>query len=122
LDPNGGENIIRVDQGAPGNNAVAKVPDLATLSALPRATADGGLGEFLDDDGVVASIAPFVAASLGGPGPAIDGVMHWLAITQAASFPPCPGPGCLTPNNGPPPTTISGAQWGQAKGGTPINP
>jgi pimeloyl-ACP methyl ester carboxylesterase len=117
LDPNGGENIIRVDQGAPGNNAVAKVPDLATLSALPRATADGGLGEFLDDDGVVASIAPFVATSLGGPGPVIDGVMHWLDITQAASFPPCPGPGCLTPNNGPPPTMLASPspKWGQEK-------
>jgi pimeloyl-ACP methyl ester carboxylesterase len=115
LDPNGGENLVRVDQGAAGNNAVAKVPDLATLSALPRATAWGGLGEFIDDDGLVASIAPFVATSLGGPGPVVGGVMHWLDITQAASFPPCPGSSCLTPDNGPPPTTINGAKWGQEK-------
>ena len=121
LDPDGGENIIRVDQGAPGNNAVAKVPDLATLSALPRATAEGGLGEFLDDDGLVASIAPFVATSLGGPGPVVNGVMTWLDITEA-SFPPCvvlppPAPPCLAPNNGPPPTTLTSPspKWGQEK-------
>jgi hypothetical protein len=110
-------HIIRVDQGSPGNNAVAKVPDLASLSALPRATAEGGLGEFLDDDGLVASIAPFVATSLGGPGPVVNGVMTWLDITEAASFPPCPGAGCLTPDNGPAPTTLASPspKWGQEK-------
>jgi pimeloyl-ACP methyl ester carboxylesterase len=116
LDPDGGENLIRVDQGAAGNNAVMKVPDLATLAALPRATAEGGLGEFLDDDGLVASLpqASFVACSLGGPGPVVNGIQTWLDITEA-SFPPCSGVGCLTPNNGPPPTTINGAKWGQEK-------
>ena len=41
-----------VDQGAPGNNAVAKVPDLATL-ARPAAGdgAAAALGSFIDDDG-----------------------------------------------------------------------
>jgi len=60
-DPDTGENILRVDQGSPGNNAIAKVPDLANLALLPHSTAFGGLGNFLDDDGIVAAAAPFVA-------------------------------------------------------------
>src|SRR4030095_10058523 len=32
LDPDGTENLVRVDQGSAGNNAVAMVPDLSTLS------------------------------------------------------------------------------------------
>ena len=40
-DPNS-QALIQVDQGAPGNNAVAKVTNLGSLAALPRATAHGG--------------------------------------------------------------------------------
>src|SRR5262249_147146 len=112
LDPDSGKSILLVDQGATGNNAVTKVPDLAGLSLLPPSTAEGGLGNFIDDDGVVASLASFVATSVGGPGPVVDGVQTWLDITEA-SFPPCgaPTPTCLAPNNGPAPTTINGAKW-----------
>src|SRR5215470_12494548 len=109
IDPDGGENIIRVDQGAAGNNAIAKVPDLATLAALPRATADGSLGEFLDDDGVVASIAAFVATSIGAPGPVVDGLQTWQDITEG------PMPAAAVPDNGPPPTALPGTRWGQEK-------
>jgi pimeloyl-ACP methyl ester carboxylesterase len=109
LDPDGGENLLRVDQGGTGNNAVAKVPDLASLAALPRATADGGLGEFLDDDGIVASIAPFVATSIGAPGPVVGGLQTWQDITEG------PMPAAVVPNNGPPPTTLPGTRWGQEK-------
>ncbi len=120
LDPDNGKSILLVDQGSPGNTAVAKVPDLAGLGLLPPSTAEGGLGNFVDDDGIVASLASFVATSLGGPGPLVgpmgDQVQSWLDITEA-SFPPCgaPSPTCLAPFNGPAPTTINGAKWGQEK-------
>jgi pimeloyl-ACP methyl ester carboxylesterase len=109
LDPDAGENLIRVDQGAPGNNAVEKVPDLATLAALPRSTALGGLGGFLDDDGLVASIASFVATSVGAPGPVVDGLQTWQDITEG------PMPPSVLPNNGPPPTALPAGRWGQEK-------
>ncbi|HYR95105.1 MAG TPA: hypothetical protein VEM57_00160 [Candidatus Binatus sp.] len=109
LDPDSGENLVRVDQGAPGNNAVAKVPDLAVLAALPRATALGGLGGFLDDDGLVASIASFVATSVGAPGPVVNGLQTWQDITEG------PMPPSVLPNNGPPPTALPGPKWGQEK-------
>ena len=109
LDPDGGENLIRVDQGAAGNNAVAKVPDLGTLAALPRATADGGLGEFIDDDGVVAALASFVATSIGAPGPVVGGLQTWQDITEG------PMPPAVVPNNGPAPTSLPAPKWGQEK-------
>jgi pimeloyl-ACP methyl ester carboxylesterase len=111
LDPDEGENLIRVDQGAAGNNAVEQVPDLGVLVALPRSTALGGLGGFLDDDGIVASIASFVATSVGAPGPVVNGLQTWLDITEG----PLP-PGVL-PNNGPPPVTLTPPipKWGQEK-------
>jgi pimeloyl-ACP methyl ester carboxylesterase len=109
LDPDTGENIIGVDQGAPGNNAIAKVPDLAVLSVLGHTTAYGGLGSFLDDDGLVAKIAPFVATSLGAPGPTVNGLLTWQDITEG------PIPAKFIPNLGPPPTTLPGNRWGQEK-------
>jgi pimeloyl-ACP methyl ester carboxylesterase len=108
-DPDSGENYIRVDQGAPGNNAVEVVPDLGTLLALPRSTALGGLGGFLDDDGLVASIASFVATSVGAPGPVVDGLQTWQDITEG------PMPASVLPDNGPPPTALPAPRWGQEK-------
>jgi pimeloyl-ACP methyl ester carboxylesterase len=113
LDPDTGKSILIVDQGAAGNNAVAKVPDLATLSALPHSTAFGGLGSFIDDDGIVAVLASFVATSVGAPGPLIgppgDQVLTWQDITEGPFGP------TIVPNNGPPPTTLPGTKWGQEK-------
>jgi pimeloyl-ACP methyl ester carboxylesterase len=110
LDPDTTENILRVDQGAVGNNALAKVPDLANLGLLPRSTAFAGLGNFVDDDGLVAGIAPFVAVSVGAVGPTSpDGAFQtWFEI---------PGfvPASATPYNGPAPTTLPGAIWGQER-------
>src|SRR5262249_49741741 len=106
-DPNTGENILGVDQGASGNNAINKVPDLFGLSLLPLATAEGGLGEFLDDDGIVASVAPFVATSLGAPGPTVNGLVTWQSIDDG------PLPASVLPDNGPAPTTLPGTKWGQ---------
>ena len=86
LDPDSSENILRVDQGSAGNYAIAKVPDIANLGLLPRATAFGGLGNFLDDDGIVAGAAPFVSTSVGGPGQQIDGIQTWRTITEVPSL------------------------------------
>jgi hypothetical protein len=111
LDPDGTENILRVDQGTPGNDAVAVVPDLATLSALMPSTAQGGLGQFVDDDGFVASIASFVATSVGaqGPPPPPGGLLTWQDITEG------PMPPAVLPNNGPAPTALPAGKWGQEK-------
>jgi pimeloyl-ACP methyl ester carboxylesterase len=108
-DPDGNENIVGVDQGSAGNNAIAKVPDLATLAVLGDTTAFGGLGSFLDDDGVVASIASFVATSVGAPGPVVAGHLTWQDITEG------PLPASVLPNNGPAPTALPGGKWGQEK-------
>jgi pimeloyl-ACP methyl ester carboxylesterase len=107
LDPDTGENIIGVDHGAPGNNAIDVVPDLSVLGALPDATAYGGLGNFVDDDGSVASLAFFVASSVGAPGPDVGGLQTWQDITEL------PMPGSVLPDNGPEPTTLPGGDWGQ---------
>jgi pimeloyl-ACP methyl ester carboxylesterase len=109
LDPDGTESIVRVDQGALGNNAVEIVPDLSTLSLLPRATAFGGLGSFVDDDGAVAVLASFVATSVGAPGATVDGLLTWQDIGEG------PLPPAVLPNNGPAPTALPGMRWGQEK-------
>ena len=114
-DPDGGQTILQVDQGTPGNNAIARVPELGLLSVLPPGTVDGLFGSFLDDEGVAAAASPAFAASIGAPGPTVDGLRTWLDITERASFPPCPGAGCQTPDNGPPPVTLPGGPWGSEK-------
>ena len=113
-DPDVGRNILRVDQGAPGNYALAVVPDLGLLGALPVATAYGSLGSFLDDDGFVAPAAPFVATSMGGLDILVDGARRWRDITEGVSS-------SLIPNNGPPPTTLPGTVWGQEREVTRID-
>jgi hypothetical protein len=85
------------------------VPDLATLAALPAATALGGLGGFLDDDGRLASIASFVATAGGAPGPVVNGLQTWLDITEG------PMPPSVLPNEGPAPTALPATRWGQEK-------
>ncbi|MEO8605238.1 MAG: hypothetical protein ABI629_21900, partial [bacterium] len=105
-DPDTGQIILQVDQGSPGNNAVAKVPDLANLAALPQATVQGGIGSFIDDDGFIASLATFVSTSVGSAGPVLGGLTTWLDNSVAQ-------PPAALPNNGPPPTTLPGAIWGQ---------
>ena len=113
LDPNS-QVIIQVDQGAPGNNVIKKVPDLATLSIIPAATPAGALGTFIDDDGIVAKVASFVATSVGSPGPVVNGLLTWLDISH-------PQPASVVPNLGPPPTMLPGKRWGQQKEVTDIN-
>jgi pimeloyl-ACP methyl ester carboxylesterase len=117
VDADGGQAILQVDQGAEGNNAIAKVPDLGLLGILPPGTVEGLFGSFLDDDGLTAAAAPAFAASIGAPGPVVNGLVTWLDLGERAGFPPCPGPACLTPDNGPPPAAIPASTaagfWGR---------
>ena len=106
-DPDTGQIILQVDQGAAGNNAVAKVPDLAALVALPQATVLGGIGSFIDDDGFIAAFASFVATSVGATGPIVGPLTTWQDITEG------PLPPAVLPNNGVAPTTLPGSVWGQ---------
>ncbi|MBX3024346.1 hypothetical protein KF840_05490 [bacterium] len=108
-DPDSGQIILQVDQGSAGNNAVAKVPDLAPLAVLPQATVYGGIGSFIDDDGFIAGLASFVATSVGAAGPIVGGLTTWLDFDEGP-FPPA-----AVPDNGPPPTTLPGTIWGQEK-------
>jgi hypothetical protein len=91
------------------NGAIAAVPELAPLALLPDATALGGLGTFVDDDGAIASFASFVATSVGAPGPTVDGRLTWQDITEGQL------PATVLPNNGPAPTSLPGTKWGQEK-------
>ena len=112
LDPDSGRAILSVPQGAPDNTAVAKVPDLMVLQALAPATALGGLGNFIDDDGALAQFASFLATSVGAPGPQVDGLVTWIDITEG------PLPASVLPDNGPPPTSVPAGVWGQEKEAT----
>jgi pimeloyl-ACP methyl ester carboxylesterase len=103
-DPDTGQIILQVNQGGPGNNAVAQVPQLLTLGALPQATVQGGIGSFIDDEGLGA-VASFVATSVGATGPVVGSLTTWLDNTE-------PLPASVLPNNGPAPTTVPAAKWG----------
>ena len=120
-DPDTGQAILQVDQGAPGNNVVAQVPELSLLGILPAATVDGLFGSFLDDDGLLAASSAAVATSLGATGPTVGGLVTWASIDERALFPPCPGATCPTPDNGVQPTTLPGSVWGQEKEVTRID-
>jgi pimeloyl-ACP methyl ester carboxylesterase len=108
-DPDGGQVILQVDQGAPGNSAVAKVPDLGLLALfVPPSTVDALFGTFLDDDGLTATfLSAAIATSMGGPGPIVGGLQTWQGITE--------GPLPPEPDLGPPPTTLPAPRWGQEK-------
>ena len=64
------------------------MPDLAILgSFIPAATAEGALGTFIDDDGVVSSFATFVRCSVGAPGPMIGPLLSWQDIQEGPMAP-----------------------------------
>jgi len=106
-DPNSGQAILSVPQGAPDNTAIMKVPDLGTLQVLGAGTVAAGLGGFLDDDGLVASLASFVATSMGEPGPMVDGLNTWRPSEDG------PSSAAVIPDNGPPPTDLPARIWGR---------
>jgi pimeloyl-ACP methyl ester carboxylesterase len=113
LDPDGGQAIGQVEQGGvPGNTAISAVPELNILNILPDATAEGLIGLFVDDEGFAASQAAFIAMSVGALGPPVNGLTTWLDTDESDAFPPCPSAGCVTPDNGPPPTDLPAAVWG----------
>ena len=120
-DPDGGQVILQVDQGAPGNNAIDVVPELAVLGILPAGTVEGTFGGFLDDESLTAGVAPALAASIGAVGPTVGGLRTWLDRDEQALWPPCPGASCVTPDNGPPPTVVTSAVWGQEVEATRID-
>ena len=115
-DPDTGQIILQVDQGSAGNNAIAKVPDLATLAVLPQATVYGGIGSFIDDDGLVARLAFFVATSVGAPGPVVGALTTWHDFDEG------PLPPAAVPDNGPAPTTLPGARLGPGEGSHALRP
>lgn len=103
-------SILQEDQnGIPGNNAIAQVPELSGLGALlgdSPATSAKLLGQFVDDDGIVASLASFVATSVGFEGPEVDGLLTWLSKGEGI-------PAEAYVDNGPAPTTLAEAgKWG----------
>jgi hypothetical protein len=83
------------------------VPDLGTLQVLGPGTVAAGLGGFLDDDGLVAQLAFFVATSMGEPGPMVDGLNTWRPSEDG------PSSAAVVPDNGPAPTTLPGRIWGR---------
>jgi pimeloyl-ACP methyl ester carboxylesterase len=109
-DPDTGPANLWVDQnGIPGNNPIEQVPDLSILGVLlPESTIQGAVGTFMDDDGIIAQGASFVATSLGWPGPEVDGLTTWLDITEEV-------PPSAFPDNGPAPTSLPAGHWGVEK-------
>ncbi|MEM9254296.1 MAG: hypothetical protein AAGA91_02550 [Pseudomonadota bacterium] len=106
----GVQSILQTDQnGESGNNAVQKVPELSVLQPLVgggSASSIALLGQFLDDDGLAASLAGFVATSVGAPGPVVEGVATWLSPAEGV-------PADAVPDNGPAPTTLEDISvWG----------
>jgi hypothetical protein len=107
-DPEGGKLILQVDQGSPGNNAIAVVPGLSVLGIFPASTVEGLFGSFLDDDEFNANnLSPALATSLGALGPFTGGVSTWRDIDGDGAMPLS----ALT-NNGPAPTTLPAGRWG----------
>ena len=105
-----GLSILQQDQnGIEGNNALAVVPELLAVRILigdQLGTSVSLYGQYLDDDGIGAAAAPFLATSIGALGPQVDGVTTWLNYDE-------PLPADVTPDNGPPPTEPrSGDIWG----------
>lgn len=130
-DPDTGEGMLAVDQGGPVrkcfgganqftacaansecpggqciNNALVTVPDLSGLTLLQRSTVEGGIGTFVNSNGFVASLAPFLATSVGGPGPVVGPLLTWRDITEGI-------PVSETPNLGPAPTALPAPTWGK---------
>lgn len=103
-------SILLQDQGGvEGNNAVNQVPQLAILQPLVGTTPASSvtlLGKFLDDDGLAAAVAGFLATSLGFDGPVLDGLATWLSIHETL-------PAEAFTDNGPPPDNLDDiGVWG----------
>ena len=89
---------------------------LRRSASCRTSTAFGGLGSFIDDDGLVAGIASFVATSVGAPGPTVGGVQTWLDITEGPLRRRC----CPTTDRRRP--TLPGGVLGPGEGGHAARP
>jgi pimeloyl-ACP methyl ester carboxylesterase len=107
IDLNTGQTVGQLDLGAPGNNAIAKVPDIASLAIIPPSTVEAAFGTFLNKNGTIAKFLTFVAMSVGEPGPMVDGILTWRDILH--------GPLTPGPDLGPAPTTLPAGPWGVDK-------
>ena len=122
LDPDG---LIAIQQDFGTGSAVATVPGLGILRALPRSSAAAGVGFFLDDD--FSPVSAF-RASLGFSNNGPNQLFLGLVVPGAAFLDPYrlwididqPQPAAAIPNNGPPSATLSQV-WGQEKEVTNMN-
>ena len=105
-----GLSILQQDQnGISGNNALAVVPELLPVRFLlggKPGTSISLYGQYLDDDGLGAAAAPFLATSIGALGPEVDGLTTWLNPDETL-------PEDVFTDNGPAPTEPRrGRVWG----------
>lgn len=110
LNGDSGLSILQADQnGVEGNNALAQVSALLPVRILLGGVSGSSValyGQYLDDDGLGAAAAPFLATSIGAPGPDIDGVATWLNRDEAL-------PDSVLSDNGEAPTEPrEGRIWG----------
>jgi len=110
LNEDGVLSILQQEQnGEPGNSAMEKVPELAIVkSVLGDAPSSSRflIGQFLDDDGLVASIARFFGTSLGFEGPIVNGIRTWASGSDS--------PPAAFGDNGPAPESLEDVgRWGQ---------
>lgn len=103
-------SILQQDQnGIEGNSAFNQVPELFPIRFLigtALGTSVSLYGQYLDDDGLGAAAAPFLAASVGAPGPVVDGLTTWLNFDEEL-------PASVLEDNGPAPVEpVRGKVWG----------
>jgi pimeloyl-ACP methyl ester carboxylesterase len=103
-------SILQQDQnGIEGNSAFNQVPELFPIRLLigtALGTSVSLYGQYLDDDGLGAAAAPFLAASVGAPGPVVDGLTTWLNFDEEL-------PASVLEDNGPAPVEpVRGKVWG----------
>ncbi|MFT5483403.1 MAG: pimeloyl-ACP methyl ester carboxylesterase [Halieaceae bacterium] len=101
--------LQREHNSEPGNTAIDKVPGLAGLKVLlgnQPSSSISLLGQFLDDDGIVAALASFVSTSIGFPGPIVNGISTWLTGDDEIPIE-------AFVDNGPPPQSLDEIRrWG----------
>ena len=103
-------SILQQDQnGIEGNSAFNQVPELFPIRFLigtALGTSVSLYGQYIDDDGLGAAAAPFLAASVGAPGPVVDGLTTWLNFDDEL-------PASVLEDNGPAPAEpVRGKVWG----------
>ncbi len=116
LDPDG---LAAIEQDLGTGSAVATVPGLGILRALPPASASAGVGFFIDDD--FSPVSAF-RASFGFSNDGLNNVILGLVVPAPSATNPYrqwinidePQPPAAVPNNGPPTATLSKV-WGQEK-------